>query len=224
MRERELSALKGAGGFFCGRPRGGTTGWRVPGKPGGFCSLPRRAGSAASGRGPAAGRGYSFQIERIPPRPQEKFWEGFRFPSQTHLKTTKGEACGPLLWKPLGGGRGTLGRETKDERRGSGTPGRRALRGVRGVSSTTLGSGAQRSACGGGGEGGVGIGVKSIPKGGKPATIAGGALSEAESAGRGAGQMQGFARYPRSSARGNWCGDLMKAPPVFSRRGWRVFE
>ena len=52
--------------------------------------------------------------------PQEKFWEGFRFPSQPHLETTKGEACGPLLWKPLGGWtrerglRGTLGRGTGD--------------------------------------------------------------------------------------------------------------
>ena len=50
---------------------------------------------------------------------------------------------------------------------------------LRRAAAIALGSGAQRSACGGGGEGGVGIGVKSIPKGGKPATIAGGALSEA---------------------------------------------
>ena len=167
---------------------------------GGLPSIRGLVGRPLCGRGAAdegrrLARGYSFQIKRISPRTsQERFPGGFRISPRDPLETTKGEACGPLLWKPLGGGRGTLGRETKDERRGSGTPGRRALRGVRGVSSTTLGSGAQRSACGGGGEGGVGIGVKSIPKGGKPATIAGRALSEAESAERGAGQIQGFAR------------------------------
>ena len=141
MRERELSALKGAGGFFCGRPRGWPTGWRVPGKPGGFCSLPRRAGSAVSGRGPAGlapdGAGWAapcgggeppmkigglredilFKSKEYPLALPKKDSRGdFVFPPGTHLETTKGEACGPLLWKPLGGWtgerglRGTVGR------------------------------------------------------------------------------------------------------------------
>ena len=139
---------------------------------GGLPSIRGLVGRPLCGRGAAdegrrLARGYSFRIKRISPRAsQERFPGGFRISPRDPLETTKGEACGPLLWKPLGGGRGTLGRETKDERRGSGTPGRRALRGVRGVSSTTLGSGAQRSVCGGGGEGRVKIGVKSVPKGG----------------------------------------------------------
>ena len=33
----------------------------------------------------------------------------FVFPPGTHLETTKGEACGPLLWKPLGGWTGGTG-------------------------------------------------------------------------------------------------------------------
>ena len=35
-------------------------------KIGGFCSLPRRAGSAAAGEGPLPVKGDSFRIERIP--------------------------------------------------------------------------------------------------------------------------------------------------------------
>ena len=213
-----------------------------------FAPCPVGAGSAASGRGPAAGQGGFFVKLKESPLtiPKKNSGRDFDFPPRPPLKRPKERPAGlsfgnlsggyggfsvrrtvgrgtkvrggvreviqgfspwgdevvdslVVLARRLGGyrpagGRGTLGRGTKDERRGSGTPGRRALRGVRGVSSTTLGSGAQRSVCGGGGEGGVGIGVKCIPKGGKPATIAGGALSEAESAERGAGQIQGFAR------------------------------
>ena len=66
---------------------------------------------------------YSFRIERIHPQtPEEKFWEGFRFPSQTLLKTTKG-GLGPL-WKPLfGDGRGCFlrwdgGRERRRSKAG----------------------------------------------------------------------------------------------------------
>ena len=106
-------------------------------------------------------RGYSFQIKRISPRAsQERFPGGFRISPRDPLETTKGEACGPLLWKPLGGWtgerglRGTVGRGTGVRsgvlaaiqgvlpcgRRGWGRPGSsgadigwlRALRGTRG--------------------------------------------------------------------------------------------
>ena len=41
---------------------------------------------------------YSFRIERIHPQtPEEKFWEGFRVPSQTLLETTKGRG-GRVGW------------------------------------------------------------------------------------------------------------------------------
>ena len=152
-------------------------------------------GRKAADEGRRLARGYSFRIKRISPRAsQERFPGGFRISPRDPLETTKGEACGPLLWKPLGGGRGTLGRETKDESRGSGTPGRRALRGVRGVSSTTLGSRrtAERLRRRGRGRGGNRCGE--CQKGGRVATIASVALSEAESAERVAGQIQGFDR------------------------------
>ena len=49
---------------------------------------------------------YSFRIERIHPQtPEEKFWEGFRFPSQPLLETTKGGPLPPFGNPP--GGRGT---------------------------------------------------------------------------------------------------------------------
>ena len=60
--------------------------------------------------------------EYTPRPPEEKFWEGFRFPSQTLLKTTKG-GQGPL-WKPLfGDGRGCFlrwdgGRERRKSKAG----------------------------------------------------------------------------------------------------------
>ena len=48
--------------------------------------------------------------------PKKDCQGGFDFPPDNPLETTKGEACGPLLWKPLGGWtgerglRGTVGR------------------------------------------------------------------------------------------------------------------
>ena len=134
MRERELSALKGAGGFFCGRPRGWTTGWRVPGKPGGFCSLPRQAGSAASGRGPAGlapdGAGWAapcgggeppmkigglredilFKSKEYPLALPKKDSRGdFVFPPGTPLKRPKERPAGLSFGNLSGGGRGERG-------------------------------------------------------------------------------------------------------------------
>ena len=62
---------------------------------------------------------YSFRIERIHPQtPEEKFWEGFRFPSQTLLETTKGRAAAlPLETFPgVMGDSGTKDVGTGDER------------------------------------------------------------------------------------------------------------
>ena len=134
MRERELSALKGAGGFFCGRPRGWPTGWRVPGKPGGFCSLPCRAGSAASGRGPAGlapdGAGWAapcgggeppmkigglredilFKSKEYPlALPKKESRGDFVFPPGTPLKRPKERPAGLSFGNLLGGGRGERG-------------------------------------------------------------------------------------------------------------------
>ena len=97
---------------FCGpgladRPEGAKEAWRLllPAPSG------RERGERAGAR--CRSRGILCQIKRIPlDNPEEKFWEGFRFPSQTPLETTKGEACGPLLWKPLRGMRRIFG--TKD--------------------------------------------------------------------------------------------------------------
>ena len=71
-------------------------------------------------------RGYSFQIKRISPRAsQERFPGGFRISPRDPLETTKGEACGPLLWKPLGGVDGGTG-VTGDVGTRDGGPGRGA--------------------------------------------------------------------------------------------------
>ena len=94
--------------------------------PGALTSIRSLVGRPLWGRGAAdedwrLARGYSFQIKRISPRAsQERFPGGFRISPRDPLETTKGEACGPLLWKPLGGWtgerglRGTVGRGTKD--------------------------------------------------------------------------------------------------------------
>ena len=129
---------------------------------------------AGAGR-PAGGAGeawrhlgmYSFRIERIHPQtPEEKFWEGFRFPSQTHLETTKGEACGPLLWKPLRVGRRNGVYEGRwDGGRRAARRGRRALRGVEGVSSTTPASRCAAKRPRRRGRGAGEIGEKAINKG-----------------------------------------------------------
>ena len=75
-------------------------------------------GRRAADEGRRLARGYSFRIKRISPRAsQERLSGGISyFPPDNPLETTKGEACGPLLWKPLGGWtgerglRGTVGR------------------------------------------------------------------------------------------------------------------
>ena len=132
MRERELSALKGAGGFFCGPdgtgpPSGAGRLAGVPGKPGGFCSPPRRAGSGerAGARGlartglrrPCGGEppmkigglrgGYSFQSKNILALPR-KIPGDFDF-RDPFLKRPKERPGGLLLWKPLFGWTGERG-------------------------------------------------------------------------------------------------------------------
>ena len=102
---------------FCGpgladRPEGAKEAWRLllPAPSG------RERGERAGAR--CRSRGILCQIKRIPlDNPEEKFWEGFRFPSQTHLETTKGRAEAPFGNHPGGwtgerGLRGTVGRGT----------------------------------------------------------------------------------------------------------------
>ena len=131
----EGASPSGCGGC---RPRGGTGGtpWRAWGPPRGWPTgrgVARMLGGLAGwhpgldssirglvGRplwwrraadeGRRLARGYSFQIKRISPRAsQERFPGGFRISPRDPLETTKGEACGPLLWKPLGGWTGGTG-------------------------------------------------------------------------------------------------------------------
>ena len=92
---------------FCGpgladRPEGAKEAWRLllPAPSG------RERGERAGAR--CRSRGILCQIKRIPlDNPEEKFWEGFRFPSQTHLETTKGRAAALPLETIPGGGQGS---------------------------------------------------------------------------------------------------------------------
>ena len=101
------------------RMLGGLAGWH-PGLDSSIRGLVGRPlwGRRAADEGRRLARGYSFRIKRIPPRASHERWSGgiSNFPPDNPLETTKGEACGPLLWKPLGGWtgerglRGTVGR------------------------------------------------------------------------------------------------------------------
>ena len=128
-----------------GRERGERAGARglSPGR--GWVGHARGAWGAAD-EGRRLARGYSFRIKRIPPRasqerlsggmassqapypspllllfPPQNFAVGaLYFPPDNPLETTKGEARGPLLWKPLRGLRRICYGERWDERRGTG--------------------------------------------------------------------------------------------------------
>ena len=92
---------------FCGpgladRPEGAKEAWRLllPAPSG------RERGERAGAR--CRSRGILCQIKRIPlDNPEEKFWEGFRFPSQTLLETTKGRAAALPLETIPGDGQGS---------------------------------------------------------------------------------------------------------------------
>ena len=132
---RPVGGCRGKPGGLRSRRGGWPTGQGVPRMLGGFCSLPRRAGSAESGRGPAGlapdgagwatpeGRGESamkigglrgdilFESKEYPLALPKKDSRGdFEFPPGTPLKRPK-EGLRPFLWKPS---RGTGDSITKD--------------------------------------------------------------------------------------------------------------
>ena len=94
------------GGFL--RPRAGRPAGGCQGSLAAFAPCPVGQGARRAGGGPLPVKGDSFRIERIPlDNPEEKFWEGFRFPSQTLLETTKGRAAALPLETIPGGGQGS---------------------------------------------------------------------------------------------------------------------